>query len=64
VLLSEKERLYIEQGAPRSKATLGFDYTHSPGKRPEDHPLRPQTLGTYSGTAGGVRTSTTSQDLG
>lgn len=26
VLLSPRERLFIEQGAPRSKATLGFDY--------------------------------------
>ncbi|MGB9110164.1 MAG: TonB-dependent receptor, partial [Telluria sp.] len=27
VLLSERERLFIEQGGPRSKATLDFDYT-------------------------------------
>jgi len=55
VLLSEKERLYIEQGAPRSKATLGFDYTH--GAWGTDFKIihfGPQTLGTYSGTAGGV----------
>ncbi len=55
VLLSERERLFIEQGGPRSKATLGFDYTlgawetnlriiHFGG----------QTLGTFSGTAAGV----------
>ncbi|WP_432383713.1 TonB-dependent receptor plug domain-containing protein [Duganella sp. P38] len=55
VLLSEKERLYIEQGAPRSKATLGFDYTH--GAWNTDFKIihfGPQTLGTYSGTAKGV----------
>ena len=55
VLLSERERLFIEQGAPRRKATLGFDYTR--GKLQTD--LRiihfgPQTLGTFSGTAAGV----------
>lgn len=27
VLLSERERLFIEQGGPRSKATLGFEYS-------------------------------------
>ncbi|WP_373988423.1 TonB-dependent receptor plug domain-containing protein [Duganella sp. BuS-21] len=55
VLLSEKERLYIEQGAPRSKATLGFDYVH--GAWESDLKIihfGQQTLGTYSGTAGGV----------
>ncbi|QOY93490.1 TonB-dependent receptor [Massilia sp. UMI-21] len=50
VLLSERERLFIEQGAPRRKATLGFD--HSLGKL--ETTLRivhfgPQTLGTFSG---------------
>ncbi|MEG1328848.1 MAG: TonB-dependent receptor, partial [Janthinobacterium sp.] len=55
VLLSERERLFIEQGGPRSKATLGFDYVT--GKLESD--LRiiyfgPQTLGTFSGTAAGV----------
>lgn len=55
VLLSERERLFIEQGAPRSKATLGFDYLT--GKLESN--LRviyfgPQTLGTFSGTAEGV----------
>ncbi|TFW17188.1 TonB-dependent receptor plug domain-containing protein [Duganella callida] len=55
VLLSEKERLYIEQGAPRSKATLGFDYIHGDweGDLKIIH-FGPQTLGTYSGTAAGV----------
>ena len=55
VLLSERERLFIEQGGPRAKATLGFDYIT--GKLESD--LRiiyfgPQTLGTYNGTAKGV----------
>ncbi|WP_426071711.1 TonB-dependent receptor plug domain-containing protein [Janthinobacterium sp. DSP2-3-3] len=55
VLLSERERLFIEQGGPRAKATLGFDYIT--GKLESD--LRiiyfgPQTLGTFSGTAAGV----------
>jgi len=50
VLLSERERLFIEEGAPRRKATLGFDYTQ--GKL--ETSLRvihygPQTLGTFSG---------------
>ncbi|MFC0253027.1 TonB-dependent receptor plug domain-containing protein [Massilia consociata] len=50
VLLSERERLFIEQGAPRRKATLGFEYTQ--GKL--ETALRivhfgPQTLGTFSG---------------
>ena len=50
VLLSERERLFIEEGAPRRKATLGFDYTQ--GKW--ETALRivhfgPQTLGTFSG---------------
>lgn len=50
VLLSGRERLFIEQGGPRRKATLGFDYTL--GRLATD--LRvihfgPQTLGTFSG---------------
>ena len=50
VLLSERERLFIEQGGPRRKGTLGFEYTQ--GKFGSD--LRiihfgPQTLGTFSG---------------
>jgi iron complex outermembrane receptor protein len=55
VLLSEKERLYIEQGAPRSKATLGFDYVTGPWESDlKIIHFGPQTLGTYSGTAAGV----------
>ncbi|MYN17383.1 TonB-dependent receptor [Rugamonas sp. FT107W] len=68
VLLSEKERLYIEQGAPRSKATLGFDYVT--GAWESDLKIihfGPQTLGTFSGTAAGVPNqhyeSKTSADL-
>jgi iron complex outermembrane receptor protein len=54
VLLSEKERLYIEQGGPRRKATLDFDYTM--GALETDFRIihfGPQTLGTFTGTAGG-----------
>jgi iron complex outermembrane receptor protein len=50
VLLSQKERLYIEQGGPRHKATLGFDYTLG---RVETNfriiHFGPQTLGTFGG---------------
>jgi iron complex outermembrane receptor protein len=50
VLLSEKERLFIEQGGPRRKATLDFDYLL--GQLETDFRIihyGPQTLGTYSG---------------
>ncbi len=50
VLLSERERLFIEQGGPRRKATLGFEY--SQGKFGSDFRIihfGPQTLGTFSG---------------
>ncbi|MGX4640469.1 TonB-dependent receptor plug domain-containing protein [Massilia sp. SYSU DXS3249] len=50
VLLSERERLFIEQGGPRRKATLGFEYTQ--GKFGTDFRIihfGPQTLGTFSG---------------
>jgi iron complex outermembrane recepter protein len=55
VLLSERERLFIEQGGPRSKATLDFDYVT--GKLETDFKIiyfGSQTLGTFSGTAAGV----------
>ncbi len=55
VLLSERERLFIEQGAPRSKGTLGFEYLR--GKWSTDMKViyfGGQTLGTFSGTANGV----------
>ncbi len=50
VLLSERERLFIEQGGPRRKATLDFDYTL--GQLETDFRVihyGPQTLGTFSG---------------
>ena len=50
VLLSQRERLFIEQGGPRRKATLDFDYTL--GKLDTDFKIihfGPQTLGTFSG---------------
>ncbi|MBP1204270.1 iron complex outermembrane receptor protein [Duganella sp. 1411] len=68
VLLSEKERLYIEQGAPKSKVTLGFNYATGPLET--DFKIihfGPQTLGTFDGTANGVPNqhyeSKTSADL-
>nr|WP_229482089.1 TonB-dependent receptor [Massilia sp. JS1662] len=50
VLLSERERLFIEQGGPRRKATLDFDYVL--GQLETDFRIihyGPQTLGTFSG---------------
>jgi iron complex outermembrane receptor protein len=50
VLLSERERLFIEQGGPRRKATLDFDYTL--GQLETDFKIihyGPQTLGTFDG---------------
>ena len=50
VLLSERERLFIEQGGPRRKATLDFDYTW--GKLETDFKIihfGPQSLGTFDG---------------
>lgn len=55
VLLSERERLFIEQGGPSRKATLGFDYTA--GAFNTDLKIihfGSQTLGTFTGTAGGM----------
>jgi iron complex outermembrane receptor protein len=55
VLLSERERLFIEQGAPRQKAVLGFNLAS--GKLETDFKIihfGEQTLGTFSGTASGV----------
>ncbi|HEX8602217.1 MAG TPA: TonB-dependent receptor, partial [Pseudoduganella sp.] len=55
VLLSERERLFIEQGGPRRKATLGFDYATGPLETNfKIIHFGPQTLGTFSGTAAGV----------
>jgi iron complex outermembrane receptor protein len=55
VLLSERERLFIEQGGPRNKATLNFN--HVMGALESDLKIiryGAQTLGTFSGTANGV----------
>ena len=50
VLLSERERLFIEQGAPRRKAIVGFDYTRAAwsGNLKFIY-FGSQTLGTFSG---------------
>ncbi|MCF8206447.1 MAG: TonB-dependent receptor [Methylotenera sp.] len=50
VLLSERERLFIEQGGPRSKATLGFEYSEGAwtGEAKVIH-FGSQTQGTFSG---------------
>ncbi|MDE2427596.1 MAG: TonB-dependent receptor [Burkholderiales bacterium] len=55
VLLSERERLFIEQGGPRMKATITFDYDQGPWST-EFKVIHygSQTLGTFSGTAAGV----------
>ena len=55
VLLSERERLFIEQGGPRSKATLGVDVTNGPWEKSfKIIHFGKQTLGTFSGTSSGV----------
>lgn len=55
VLLSERERLFIEQGGPRTKATLGFDYARGAWESNlKIIHFGSQTLGTFSGTAAGV----------
>lgn len=69
VLLSERERLFIEQGGPRSKAVLGFDYLTGPLEASvKVIYFGAQTLGTFSGTAAGVPNAhyepKTSADLG
>lgn len=55
VVLGERDRLFVENGAPRMKGVLGFDFARGPW----DAHLRiihfgAQTLGTFSGTAAGV----------
>lgn len=55
VLLSERERLFLEQGSPRSKFVLGFNYDVN--KWNTDLKIihfGKQELGTFSGTAAGV----------
>lgn len=50
VLLSDRERLFLEQGAPKQKATVGFDYMQ--GKWNTNFKIiyfGSQTLGTFSG---------------
>jgi iron complex outermembrane receptor protein len=55
VLLSERERLFMEQGGPRTKATLGFDYSQGPWETNlKIIHFGSQTLGTFSGTENGV----------
>ncbi len=55
VLLSERERLFIEQGGPRAKATVGFDYSQGPWETNlKIIHFGSQTLGTFSGTENGV----------
>ncbi len=55
VLLSERERLFIEQGGPRTKATLGFDYASGAWESNlKIIHFGSQTLGTFSGTENGV----------
>ena len=50
VLLSERERLFIEQGGPKAKATLSFEYAQGTwsGNTTFIH-FGSQTLGTFSG---------------
>ncbi|MGZ8316488.1 MAG: TonB-dependent receptor plug domain-containing protein, partial [Telluria sp.] len=51
VLLSERERLFIEQGGPRRKATLSFEYLLGKvGTEFKVIHFGPQTLGTWSGS--------------
>ena len=55
VLLSERERLFIEQGGPRMKAALGLDYASGPWESNlKIIHFGSQTLGTFSGTENGV----------
>ena len=55
VLLSERERLFIEQGGPRTKATIGFDYSRGAWETNlKIIHFGSQTLGTFSGTENGV----------
>jgi iron complex outermembrane recepter protein len=50
VLLGERDRLFIEEGAPRSKATLGFNYAWSAwDANVKFLYFGKQTLGTFSG---------------
>ncbi|MET3133787.1 iron complex outermembrane receptor protein [Oxalobacteraceae bacterium GrIS 1.11] len=56
VLLSHRERLFIEQGGPRAKVTLGFDF--SAGAWETDLKIihfGPQTLGSFDNDDGSPR---------
>ena len=55
VLLPERDELFIENGAPRSKAVLGVDYERGPWQaNVKGIYFGEQELGTFSGTAAGV----------
>ena len=50
VLLSDRERLFLEDGAPSSKAILGFDYARGPWEASWKFIyFGPMTLGTFDG---------------
>lgn len=54
VFLSERERLFIENGAPRAKGIFGVNYAKGPVTFDWKFIyFGPQTLGTFTGTAGG-----------
>jgi iron complex outermembrane receptor protein len=54
-LLPERDRLFVENGAPRRKAVLGFDWSRGPwNANVKLIHFGPQELGTFSGTAAGV----------
>ncbi|TZF90273.1 TonB-dependent receptor plug domain-containing protein [Cognatilysobacter lacus] len=55
VLLPERDRLFVENGAPRRKAVLGFDWSRGgwSANLKVIH-FGPQVLGTFSGTSAGV----------
>ncbi|MDI9239171.1 TonB-dependent receptor [Lysobacter sp. LF1] len=55
VLLPERDELFIENGAPRSKAVLGVNYERGPWEADAKAIyFGEQELGTFSGTAAGV----------
>ncbi|MGY4515469.1 TonB-dependent receptor [Lysobacter sp. HA18] len=54
-LLPERDRLFVENGAPRRKAVLGFDWTRAQwNANLKIIHFGPQELGTFSGTEAGV----------
>ncbi len=55
ILLGERDRLFVENGAPGRKAVLGADYTIGAwNANLKIIHFGPQELGTFSGTASGV----------